>query len=185
MSDTGFASLSSTLLARKGGARPAMRPQNGAPGLVDGKEAAASLEDLGWNDMGEEPIVKAPKSGGEVVSLSPATREDAPVRQSDPEILVQRKAQSPVRDTIERIAQKLETPMARTAPEPRPSTSATAGGGKRAAFTLRLDQNRHLKLRLACTVKGRSAQQLVTEALDALLSEMPDIDRLAAQVNRD
>lgn len=184
MSDTGFASLSSTLLARKGGARPAMRPQNGAPGMVDGKEAAANLEDLGWNDMGEEPIVKAPASGGEVVSLSPATRDDTPVRQAEAEVLVQRKAQSPVRDTIERIAQKLETPLSRSAFEPRASKPATVGG-KRAAFTLRLDQDRHLKLRLACTVRGRSAQQLVTEALDALLSEMPDIDLLAAQVKRD
>lgn len=187
MSDTGFASLSSTLLARKGGARPAMRPQNGAPGVVDGREAAANLEDLGWNDMGEEPIVKAPTSGGEVVSLSPATRNGAPQDRAEREPLLQRKPHSPVRDTIERIAQKLETPMARTAPEPRfkhPAT-ASAGGGKRAAFTLRLDPDRHLKLRLACTVKGRSAQQLVTEALDALLSEMPDIDHLAAQVKRD
>lgn len=187
MSDTGFASLSSTLLARKGGARPAMRPQNGAPGVVDGKEAAASLEDLGWNDMGEEPIVKAPASGGQVVSLSPATRDDAEFddAEADPEPLLQRKAHSPVRDTIERIAQKLETPMARTAPEPRFRKPAAASGGKRAAFTLRLDQDRHLKLRLACTVRGRSAQQLVTEALDALLSDMPDIDLLAAQVKRD
>ncbi|MBU2034044.1 MAG: hypothetical protein KKH37_09825 [Alphaproteobacteria bacterium] len=186
MSDTGFASLSSTLLARKGGARPAMRPQNGAPGVVDGKEAAASLEDLGWNDMGEEPIVKAPASGGEVVSLSPATRNDTESSDTDPEPLLQRKAHSPVRDTIERIAQKLESPMARSTPESLPRKAAVSGGGgKRAAFTLRLDQDRHLKLRLACTVKGRSAQQLVTEALDALLSEMPDIDHLAAQVKRD
>src|SRR3954451_16728576 len=40
-----FASLSSGLLARKGGAKPAMRPQGfGSFG--------GSLEDLGWNDMG-------------------------------------------------------------------------------------------------------------------------------------
>lgn len=185
MSDTGFASLSSTLLARKGGARPAMRPQNGAPGVIDGKEAAASLEDLGWNDMGEEPIVKTPAAGGEVVPLSPATKNNTERHAADPELLLHRKAHSPVRDTIERIAQKLETPMARTAPEPRFRQSATTRSGKRAAFTLRLDQDRHLKLRLACTVRGRSAQQLVTEALDALLSEMPDIDHLAAQVRRD
>lgn len=56
--------------------------------------------------------------------------------------------------------------------------------GSRAAFTLRLDSERHLKLRLACTVRGRSAQQLVTEALDALLDEMPDVGSLAAQVQR-
>jgi len=43
-----FASLSSGLLARKGAARPAMRPQ----GFGQGGQA---LEDLGWNDMGFEP----------------------------------------------------------------------------------------------------------------------------------
>ena len=43
-----FASLSSGLLARKGAASPAMRPQGF--GQVGG-----SLEDLGWNDMGFEP----------------------------------------------------------------------------------------------------------------------------------
>ena len=44
-----FASLSSGLLARKGAARPAMRPQG------FGGQAGAGLEDLGWNDMGFEP----------------------------------------------------------------------------------------------------------------------------------
>src|SRR5260221_8240036 len=43
-----FASLSSGLLARKGAARPAMRPQGFAQG-------GNGLEDLGWNDMGFEP----------------------------------------------------------------------------------------------------------------------------------
>ncbi len=43
-----FASLSSGLLARKGAAKPAMRPQGfGSFG--------SSLEDLGWNDMGHAP----------------------------------------------------------------------------------------------------------------------------------
>src|SRR4029453_2563265 len=43
-----FASLSSGLLARKGAARPAMRPQG------FGGQSGAGLEDLGWNDMGFE-----------------------------------------------------------------------------------------------------------------------------------
>ena len=43
-----FASLSSGLLARKGAARPAMRPQGFGQG-------DSGLEDLGWNDMGFEP----------------------------------------------------------------------------------------------------------------------------------
>jgi hypothetical protein len=56
---------------------------------------------------------------------------------------------------------------------------------RRAAFTLRLDAKRHLKLRLASTVRNRSAQQLVTEALDRFLNDIPEIEALAAQVKRD
>ena len=47
-----FASLGPTLLARKGGARPAMRPQFGAQ-LGVKQYASDDHEDLGWNDMGE------------------------------------------------------------------------------------------------------------------------------------
>jgi predicted HicB family RNase H-like nuclease len=71
-------------------------------------------------------------------------------------------------------------PTPRRAPRPR---SATGSKGK-AAFTLRLDPDRHLKLRLACAVDGRSAQQLVTDALDHLLERMPDLDGLAAKAKR-
>jgi hypothetical protein len=56
--------------------------------------------------------------------------------------------------------------------------------GRRAAFTLRLDAKRHLKLRLASTVKNRSAQQLVTQALDKFLAEIPEVEALAAQLKR-
>ena len=56
---------------------------------------------------------------------------------------------------------------------------------RRAAFTLRLDAKRHLKLRLASTVRNRSAQQLVTEALDRFLGDIPEIESLAAQLRRD
>lgn len=56
---------------------------------------------------------------------------------------------------------------------------AEAGAKGKAAFTLRLDPARHLKLRLACAVSGRSAQQLVTDALDRLLAEMPELESMA------
>ena len=54
-----FASLSSGLLARKGAARPAMRPQGFGQG-------GGSLEDLGWDDMGFEPpkAASAPRDEG-------------------------------------------------------------------------------------------------------------------------
>src|SRR6476620_6109111 len=51
-----YASLSSGLLARKGGAKPAMRPQgfNNFGNNSLGGGFGGSLEDLGWNDMGPE-----------------------------------------------------------------------------------------------------------------------------------
>lgn len=150
MSEPGFASLGPSLLARKGGAKPAMRPQV-APLVTDQTAVPEeALEDLGWNDMGDDTAPGA----------------------------------SPVRATIERIQARLDAgasrPVLRAVPDARPAPDA-----RRAAFTLRLDQERHLKLRLACTVRGRSAQQIVTDALDALLAQMPEIDSLAAQVLRD
>ena len=73
-----------------------------------------------------------------------------------------------------------------TTPAPRhaPRLQAALAGKGKAAFTLRLDRERHLKLRLACAVDGRSAQQLVTEALDQLLERMPELDGLAAKAKR-
>jgi hypothetical protein len=58
-------------------------------------------------------------------------------------------------------------------------------GAKRAAFTLRLDTDRHLKLRLAATMQGVSAQSLVTQALDAMLQEIEALDTLVERMRRD
>jgi predicted HicB family RNase H-like nuclease len=65
---------------------------------------------------------------------------------------------------------------------PRPRSAP--GSKAKAAFTLRLDPDRHLKLRLACAVNGRSAQQLVTDALDALLERIPELDAMASKAKR-
>jgi hypothetical protein len=61
----------------------------------------------------------------------------------------------------------------------RPAASAKAEEGRKAAFTLRLDADRHLRLRLATAVTGQSAQQIVTSALDALLESLPEVEALA------
>lgn len=47
--------------------------------------------------------------------------------------------------------------------------------GRRAAFTLRLDAERHFRLKMAGLLLDRSAQVIVTEALDKYLSEVPGI----------
>jgi hypothetical protein len=65
-----------------------------------------------------------------------------------------------------------------------PKIRAANGSKAKAAFTLRLDPERHFKLRLACAVGGRSAQQIVTDALDQLLAAMPELDTLANKAKR-
>lgn len=160
MAETSFASLSPTLLARKGGAKPAMRPQHAALATMPAKAPAddpETLEDLGWNDMGEA----APSQpSADIVQLTPSPR--AADSRGEPAVLRQRAA----------IAD-------RTGAKP-----ASRGRAGRAAFTLRLDADRHLKLKLACTVRGVSAQALVTQALDSLLADMPELDALVAQVRQ-
>jgi len=186
-----FASLGPTLLARKGGARPAMRPQLAAMGSLGGAQAAQKiaedLEDLGWNDMGhEEDEVRE----AEVLSLTPAPTNpaaDAMARADDAQaraelaIITPREPRRPQRTVVDIFHNDDDIEHVEHTAEHKDGTDA----GRRAAFTLRLDAKRHLKLRLASTVKNRSAQQLVTQALDKFLSEIPEIEALAAQVTRD
>ena len=222
-----FASLSSGLLARKGAARPAMRPQGFG-------QAGAGLEDLGWNDMGFEApkaasvqrddahdafgddIVEHPRalhSSGLTPVQSPvhdqqaslADRLGSDIANEDEEF--DETAEPYDADAIEDAGEsgdlnadaavaELEAPqpapvpsIAVVPPAPAPrrrgsrARSATGAKGK-AAFTLRLDPERHLKLRLACAVDGRSAQMIVTAALDQLLSAMPELDAMALKANR-
>ena len=126
-----FASLQPALLARKGGARPAMRPQITPLETEPGQPG----NDLGWNDFGLDAAEAEPACVVSLVRTKPAAK----VRRSALE------------------------------------------AGRRAAFTLRLDPERHLRLRLACALDARSAQALVTDALDRLLAAMPEVEPLAAQ----
>ena len=195
-----FASLGPTLLARKGGAKPAMRPQVtsiGMAGASGGAQAALkqdfdALEDLGWNDMGEDDA-PADRSA-DVVALTPAPHNPEAEAKTDagsPKPLV-RSIHEELAELIEKGENELPVPKPKppkAQPKPAPPrakirASALEKANRRAAFTLRLDAKRHLKLRLASTVKNRSAQQLVTAALDKYLAEIPEIEALAAQVKR-
>lgn len=164
-----FASLGPTLLARKGGARPAMRAQV-QPFTSFERQNAQHFEDLGWNDTGEE-------HDGEVVALTPAAT--APAETEKPAVRLQQEA------IAREVAQPVSAPVAQApAKQPTPERHSALDEGRRAAFTLRVDAERHLKLRLACTIRNLSAQQIVTEALDRLLADIPEVASLAAQVKR-
>ncbi len=194
-----FASLSSGLLARKGAAKPAMRPQGfGSFG--------SSLEDLGWNDMGTGPAslhdineahdlpehvpssieALTPAPGGRAHAEPPAVveqRRELEARLADPEPQFEPEPQP----EVEAVRPTPEPAPVRQAPKAEaevvvlPRSRAVAARTK-AAFTLRLDPDRHLKLRLACALSRRSAQQLVTEALDEFLDSQPELEALAGHV---
>ncbi len=175
-----LASLSSGLLARKGQASPAMR----RPGLIslvsenDGPLPAAMPEpepqfvpemtfdhgdhdDLGWNDMGED--MQNHHAGGHA-GLTPMNGHVAPAYDV-PEVVRQQHV----------LAEGIAVAPSR-ARRPR----AAAGSKGKAAFTLRLDSDRHLKLRLVCAINHRSAQQIVTHALDEYLERHPIANEFAA-----
>ena len=163
-----IASLSGMLLARKGHAKPAMRPQ----AIQVGQDLSHSLEDLGWNDMGHDDHSAEPVALPGVDSFP----EGGPgvVQQQREEIAQEFAPSAPLAALDHHVRGRAVRSDARA---PR----AAAGSKGKAAFTLRIDAERHLQLRLICAVKHKSAQQMVTQALDEFLVRQPEIVDLAAR----
>ena len=204
-----IASLSGILLARKGLARPAMRRSTM---LSSNGNAAMSQEDLGWNDMGYDvdpdpttpmdydhgfhgvnPLAAAvPEVKHQQDRLADALFADLEPQvgfDDEPQVGFDNFAEEPESladaPTLVTVTPEPVTPLISrrgSTDAPRSRARSKPGLKEKAAFTLRLDSDRHLKLRLACAVRHQSAQQLVTDALDALLESMPDIDDLASHV---
>lgn len=164
-----FASLSSSLLARKGHAKPAMRPQAYAlPGEMGG--TPVHHDDLGWNDMGhdhEQPAAEPVALRGGAV----------PQHVETPAVVVQQAQLERELTPMEPVAAPRLPAVPAEASQP--LSRAVPGSRTKAAFTLRLDAERHLRLRLVCAVAHRSAQQVVTQALDDFLARQPGNEELA------
>lgn len=202
-----LASLSAGLLARKGAARPAMRrqPLGSGPAPIVGH----GYDDLGWNDMGYDVDPQESAEPARLVDLKPLLagsvlthnleaehavedspgqeltplHADAPLADFDvasvpvPEVVRQQESLS---DRVAAVARKVEArpaPKAAKAKAPRVQRAR-----EKAAFTLRLDAERHLRLRLASAVTNRSAQIILTELLDDFLSSLPEIDAMASRL---
>jgi hypothetical protein len=182
-----------------------MRPQGFGQG-------GASLEDLGWNDMGfEAPKPHIAPRDSEHDAFGGSLEDEAPIHHPTGLTPVQSPVHSQHAELADRLgveeneefddtaepyddgefAAELPAPAPVAilpAPQPipyrAPRPRSAPGSKAKAAFTLRLDPERHLKLRLACAVNGRSAQQLVTDALDQLLVEMPELEGMAVKAKR-
>lgn len=211
-----LASLSAGLLARKGGARPAMRrqPLGSGPAPMGGM----GYDDLGWNDMGydvdpdqsddapDRMVDLKPLLTGSVLahnaeaehavdeseghdlvagSLDPDAgangfAADAPEMPSVPEVPEVVRQQESLIERVAAVARKVEArpePAAKKEKAPRALRAR-----EKAAFTLRLDAERHLRLRLASAVTNRSSQVILTDLLDEYLASLPEIDAMASRL---
>ncbi|MGD9810192.1 MAG: hypothetical protein AB7U35_02505 [Sphingobium sp.] len=188
-----FASLSAGLLARKGTARPAMR----RPYIANGPTPmlpSSVQDDLGWNDLGHDDdetvetpsltVISGPRHEA-AARAEPITPQAVPAVVQQQQDLAQQIETQP--DTASAINPAADLTPAPTAPRAKIDASALPRRARatKAAFTLRLDPERHLRLRLACAVGNRSAQQIVTEALDAFLDSQPQLEELAQQIPLD
>ncbi|MCW2362199.1 hypothetical protein [Sphingobium xanthum] len=165
------ASLTASLLARRGTARPAMR-RPALPGL---STAPTVHDDLGWNDMGEGavPHMTAPTTGTD--AAVPINANVSVAAESDPAPV------SPAKQQMLALAEQISlrvTPPKVTSKRP----ASLAGVGRKAAFTLRIDSERHLRLRLLSAVSKRSAQQLLIEALDRMIAADAHVQALAEEI---
>lgn len=203
-----IASLSGILLARKGLARPAMR----RPSMLgsNGNAAALAQDDLGWNDMGydvnPDPTTpmdydhgfhgQNPLAGAvpEVKHQQDRIADEFDAK-SEPDSNAEIEAgfdsfagaepsATAAMTVVTMTPEPPVVPISRkgTTDAPRSKARAKPGMKGKAAFTLRLDAERHLKLRLACAIRHQSAQNLVTDALDAILNSMPEIGHMTSHI---
>ena len=210
-----LASLSAGLLARKGGARPAMRrqPLGSGPAPLN----SGGYDDLGWNDMGYDVDPDQSAEPARMLDLKPLLTGSVLAHNVEAEHAVddgaghefpaelsndfngltdsygadQFEAEAPevpeiVRQQeslIERVAAVARKVEARPEPKPKKEKAPSAlRAREKAAFTLRLDAERHLRLRLASAVTNRSSQVILTDLLDEYLSSLPEIDAMASRL---
>ncbi|WP_338426052.1 hypothetical protein [Sphingopyxis kveilinensis] len=204
-----LASLSAGLLARKGGARPAMRrqPLGSGPAPMN----SMGYDDLGWNDMGYDvdpdqsgeparmldlkPLLTGSvlahnveaehavdaSEGHELIAGSLDVDHGAePLADHQPEVPEVVRQQESLIERVAAVARKVE---ARPEPAPKKEKAPRAlRAREKAAFTLRLDAERHLRLRLASAVTNRSSQVILTDLLDEYLASLPEIDAMASRL---
>lgn len=206
-----LASLSAGLLARKGAARPAMRRQPLGSGPVSMPSTGyddLGWNDMGYDvdpEMSSEParmVDLKPMLAGSVLAHNAEAEhavdesaghdlaefaadapafEEAPAFEAEPEAAEVPEIVRQQEALAGRVAEVARLVEARPAPKA-PRAPRGQRAREKAAFTLRLDAERHLRLRLASAVTNRSAQLILTDLLDDFLSSLPEIDAMASRL---
>ena len=130
-------------------------------------EAETAVEDSGGHEISDdwnsEPAAEAAEG------FEPESFEVA-------EIVRQQESLS---ERVAAVARKVEQ---RPSEPKMPRAPRSLRARDKAAFTLRLDAERHLRLRLASAVTNRSSQVILTDLLDDFLSSLPEIDAMASRL---
>lgn len=181
------ARLSSTLLARKGFASPAAAvPMFGKAHRYGQGDGHHHIRDVVYDHVDPEDAISEGNDGesGEMdqVDLDPNPSSAASPMPGSINGLMDRVRHS--------LAPRHETPDANTAPDDRNSGKMAKDlardiecckgdpSGKRVAMTLRLDQPRHLRLRVLSAHINRSSQEILTEALDSYLDQFAHMSEM-------
>jgi predicted DNA-binding protein len=171
-SSTSSGSLSSAMLARKGDARPGQRymPEAGLEIPERTRVIKFGAEMLATSvpvPAVEAPVAAAPAIVADVFepfadALEFPAYDDVPI-----EPVLQASARLVAVPACDNVEIPVEAPW-------QPLTISLPERARKSAFTLRLDSERHLRLRLLSAHQHRSAQQIVIEAVDRLLADVFD-----------
>jgi hypothetical protein len=137
-------------------------------------EAEQAVDDSVGHDYAEDWL------GDQEGDTGYGSEEEAPAPVI-PEIVRQQESLS---DRVAAVARKVEARPSEKRPVDlkAPRAPRALRARDKAAFTLRLDAERHLRLRLASAVTNRSSQVILTDLLDEFLSTLPEIDAMASRL---
>lgn len=173
-----MAGLTSGLLARKGAARPAMRSQLFASLQSSGASAFSppDLEDLGWNDMGNQAY--PPNTAFDQESPAAEARAiETPVPPFE-EFAIKRIRFAPGTSLLDETLQETECDeVVQTEAQIQVDQASSlltlspkAIRETRRAVTVRVTDDRYSQLRDVCHELGYTAQRVLSEALEEWLA---------------
>ena len=207
-----LASLTSGLLARKGAARPAMRRQplgSGPANLSTGGYDDLGWNDMGYDVDPVQPAESMVRVDLKplLTESMPAHNHDAetavdadavsiitPLSWVDDDVAAEATEKPEVVRQFEALQSRVETSAEALVPAAAPAKKAgprraavkrapsDAHQRDKAAFTLRLDAERHLRLRLASAIYNKSSQQILIDVLDNYLATLPEINAMASRL---
>jgi predicted DNA-binding protein len=182
-------SLSSSMLARKGDARPGQRymPE---PGLEIpersrlikfGSDMLSSLPPVQDISVHQVDVFEPFTDAHEFVGYD-SLPDEAQIEAVVPDVHANAK---PMIVPIVALEIPDAEPDSEIEQEWKPPVKMVLKGTRKSAFTLRLDAERHLRLRLLSAHQHRSAQQIVIEAVDRFLADVFDPLMASGRLSRD